>query len=746
MSTSEQVTDKTEGNSTSDDEFSISSLINANNSEEETNYINHVLKHPLDILSYLKLIQYYDNNDSFDKSRSIFKILNKNYPLYSTLWTLQLKSELLRDEFKIVEVILSNCLSGEYPNNDLSLWMTYLDYVRRKNNLITGGQEARSIVIKAFELVLNSCAIFEPISNQFWTDYLNFLIHWKAVNKWENQQRIDMIRKIYKKLLSLPIDNLEKFWNQYTQWEQEINNLTARKFIGEISADYMKARSIFLEWSNVTKGLKRSNPLKISLANKNNIPQFYNSTDENDKDKQDNIEQLQIWLDWLTWEKQNKLELSDDLLKKRITYVYNQAIQFMIFSPQIWYDYVMFKSNSDLSIKSNDISAVNTAGATTTLSNSSGNDIDLDPISAQKILNLSIQANPTSPLLIFKLAESFELNNNIDDLKKAFDNSIEYILKDLKPKIQEAKDNNTYLPLPLDIARTSSTIDPIYKQRYLLTYIYCMYMNTMKRNLGLSAARSVFGKCRKLKSILTHHIYIENAYLEFNNQLDYKTPCKVLELGLKYFQEDGIYINKYLDFLISINRNSQIKTLFEMSIDKINNKDQLDLIFKKMICYESKFGNLDNVYSLQKRFFEKFPNENYIDIFTIRYQLQNENLIKDLELTYLPKDFFPFSNLQSYSQFNNTSNINIFGKKKRSFDSASLNNEQNKKKSHIKKFKSHPNIPDDILDLLAILPKRQYFNNAILDPKKLISFLEDQVVIPEKNSSEVDNHNSTINN
>lgn len=610
---------------------------------------------PVNILGYLELVRFYESKDAFDKSRTVYEELHRRFPFYSPLWTVQLKGELQRDEFETVEKLLAQCLSGEIANNDLSLWSTYLDYVRRRNNLITGGQEARAVVVKAFDLVMEKCAIFEPKSSHFWTDYLSFLEQWKPVNKWEEQQRLDMIRKLYKKMLCVPFDNIEKMWNRYTQWEQEVNSLTARKFIGELSADYMKARSLYQEWSLLTKGLKRSTPSTLATANRNTIPQSADSLD---------YSQLQTWLGWIRWEKENKIELPEDVLKARIIYVYKQGAQHMLFSAEMWYDYAMYVT---------------------------------DDSERQQILYTAVLANPSSPSLNFKLAECHEVSNNFEAVQKCFDDCAQSLLSKYHLSVADCDE------------------EALYKLRKELTFVYCIYMSSMKRLSGLSAARSVFGKCRKLKSILTHDIYIENAYLEFQNQNDYKTACKVLELGLKYFQTNSLYINKYLDFLILTNRDSQIKTLFETSVEKVKDLSGLKSIYKKMISYESKFGSLNNVYLLEKRFFERFPEENLIETFTDRYLIQDQNLIKKLELTYM------YDNSNSSSEDSDV----ITRSSKRS-------RESNGNNQSAKKAKKGPLVPPDIIGLLSILPKRQYFKSALLDPQSLVNYLNEQVELPKE--------------
>ncbi|CCE65944.1 hypothetical protein TPHA_0N01630 [Tetrapisispora phaffii CBS 4417] len=644
-------------------------------SEDVTLLKQRIEAYPEDILSYLNLVKFYEKNEMYTDAREVYDTVNGLFPLYSPLWTMQLNDELIRDEFEIVEKKLAKCLSGDFENNDLALWSTYLDYVRRKNNIITGGQEARSVVIKAFDLVLEKCARFEPNSSSFWDDYLLFLEQWKPVNKWEEQQKVDMIRILYKKMLCVPFDNLEKMWSKYTQWEQDVNNLTARKFIGEISSDYMKARSLYQEWLNLTRGLKRSSASYLKHANNKTVPtalsQYEIDTIDGDATYYNSIKQLQIWLGWIDWEKENKLELPTEELQNRLIYVYKQGIQYMIYMPEIWYDYAMFTT---------------------------------DMTKRETILTVATNANTCSPSLVFKLIECHETKNNTEAVQNCFETCTASIMKQYQNSLLLANGDEN---------------DPtVYRIRHKLTYVYCIYMNTMKKLSGLSTARSVFGKCRKLKQIMTHDIYIENALLEFQNQSDYKTAFRVLELGLKYFQIDGVYINKYLDFLILLNKDAQIKTLFESSVTKEINQVHLKSIYKKMIAYESKYGNVDNVYALEKRYFETFPNEKRIELFTNRYQIQNENLLKKLELRYLyrdePNESDPF-------ELDNNSNP-----LKRSLA-------QDKQDEMNKRQKNGLHVPKDIIQLLSLLPKRQYFKTAFLDPKKLVKYINEQVELPKPN-------------
>lgn len=617
---------------------------------------------PTEIVSYIELIKLFLGQNDWTGARTTFDRLNERFPLMPNFWTMRLGMELGRKEeldATIIEPLLARCLSEELGNNDLSLWLSYLTYVRKKNDLITGGEEARNVVIQAFDVVVQKCASFEPRSSQFWNEYLLFLTHWKPVNKYEEQEKIQQLRKFYKTLLCLPLDCLERMWERYTQWEQEVNQLTARKFIGELSAQYMTARSVYQDWSNVTSGLKRVLPISLNQVTDTNIP----------KSEKYDTTQLKIWLDWINWESENKLELSEDLHQQRMNYVYMQACQHMCFAPEIWYNFALYKSEQTNST---------------------------EPVI--NLLKVGLKSIPNSAVLTFKLCEQYELSTNVNEIEFTFQKCIDRIQLDLTIVMEDDPGN----------------LQDIEKFRSKLTYLYCIYMNTMKRIQGLSAARKIFGRCRKLKKLVTNDIYLENAYIEYYNGKDSKTSCKVLELGLKYFSDDGEYIKKYLDFLIFVNEDSQIRSVFETSLENIRDPADLKEIFEKMIFFESKSGNLNNVTSLEKRFFEKFPNEDRLRQFTNRYKVLDTNFLQRLELNYM----VPSVISSAISMDSGRTSL-----KRTAVETDQL--PQNKK---IKPEEGL--IPSEIVELLKVLPKRQYFKVTIFDPRAFSEFLSDKIAIP----------------
>lgn len=45
-------------------------------------------------------------------------------------------------------------------------------------------------------------------------------------NTWEEQRKMDSMRRIYQRAVSIPLNNVEHLWKEYDQWENGLNRLT----------------------------------------------------------------------------------------------------------------------------------------------------------------------------------------------------------------------------------------------------------------------------------------------------------------------------------------------------------------------------------------------------------------------------------------------------------------------------------------------------------------------------------------
>lgn len=131
------------------------------------------------------------------------------------------------NEFVRVEQIFNECLMTCLH---VDIWSFYLDYIRRMNNLSTGGSQARSVISQAYEFVLQHVGI-DIQAGPIWSDYITFLKSAPATSTWEEQQRSDLVRKTYQRAVVIPLNNVEALWRDYNTFENSINKQTVTTHI-----------------------------------------------------------------------------------------------------------------------------------------------------------------------------------------------------------------------------------------------------------------------------------------------------------------------------------------------------------------------------------------------------------------------------------------------------------------------------------------------------------------------------------
>jgi cleavage stimulation factor subunit 3 len=46
------------------------------------------------------------------------------------------------------------------------------------------------------------------------------------MNKWEEDQKVDMVRKVFQTALCIPLINIEQLWKDYDSFENQVNRMT----------------------------------------------------------------------------------------------------------------------------------------------------------------------------------------------------------------------------------------------------------------------------------------------------------------------------------------------------------------------------------------------------------------------------------------------------------------------------------------------------------------------------------------
>ncbi|KAK9466995.1 hypothetical protein V1512DRAFT_262863 [Lipomyces arxii] len=572
---------------------------------------------------YNDLILEYAKRTKFDSIRQVYERSLIAYPSVASQWIAYVDMEQSAGEFAKADDIYRRAVEAV---TSLPLWTHYLNYVRRRNNVISGGDAARQTILQAFELVTNKIGI-DVRSGKIWKEYIDFIKSApEGKSTWETQQKMDLLRKVYQRVVCIPVEGLETLWQDYNSFENGLNSTTARKFVSERAPAYLTARSCLKKLQSLSSQLDRTA-----------IPTVPKWRDQE-------LNQLDLWNSWISWERSDPLGFTaedrksgmpggQDQVTERVLYAYRQALQPLRFYPQMWFD----MSEYCLSVNMLDLQLA--------------------------LLKEGTAGNPGSCLLHFRLAEVYELAKKKEDAKKTYQALADSIVKEIKlveatgeekknalqskeetksiyssgdkgndddDEDPPVKKKNTVLDLKIQRVeeKTSERVSALSKD---LTLCNTMYMRAMKRMEGLKAARQVFSDARKL-SYSTYHIFVASALMEYHHNKSPDIASKIFEIGLRRFADTIAFVEKYLEFLITINDDTNARALFERTVSKLSTEDVKPL-FRKFYAYEAAYGSeLSAVSKLENRMLELYPDDKPIARFAGRYTLDGHSVIGETDV------------------------------------------------------------------------------------------------------------------
>lgn len=497
------------------------------------------------------------------------------------VWIDNIEMELELDNFAAAEELFARSLTKVL---NVPLWVVYLDYVRRRNNLLgDNAEEARKVVSRAYEFVLDNVGL-DKDAGKIWQDYVQFIRSAPGTiggAGWQDQQKMDQLRKAFRRATCIPISNVNQLWKEYDQFEMGLNKITGRKFLAERSPAYMSAKSANTALENLTRGLSRTTiPRLPPLAGFDGYQEY--------------MAQVDVWKRWIAWERSDPLDLGPDepdVLKSRILYCYKQALMPLRFWPELWVEAAEWCFAHDMK--------------------ESGNDKGVD------FLVDGIAANPESILLALKHADRIESTYPVEEgddgkiargqaVRAPYDKIIQ-TLRDLHKSLQDrekaelARLEETLAPARAGAQNTDNddeygnddgdehqgrngghpgddererkmafTRQAFAAQMDLvskcLTHVWIALARAMRRIQGkgspqgpLGGMRQVFYEARK-GGRLKSDIYVAIAKMEWKCYND-KAGGKILERGSKLFPEDAYFMIEYIKYLIAHGDNTS-KCLF----------------------------------------------------------------------------------------------------------------------------------------------------------------------------------------
>ncbi|GAA5863399.1 hypothetical protein JCM1840_007513 [Sporobolomyces johnsonii] len=547
-----------------------------------------VEKDPLDGEAQLALLHDAEQKGDLERTREVYEKFLAVFPDAAQQWIAYCDLELSHNLFDRVEAIFARCLR---ISTSVDLWRFYLDYIRRINPIdptnIDAAKQTRSIIATAFEFALAHVGQ-DRRAGEIWSEFIAFLREGPTRGTWEDQQKMDALRKAYQRAVQVPLNNVEAIWQEYNAFENNLSKMTAKKFIAELSPSYMTARKTLRE-------LRAQHDALYTPV----LPH------RPDWDSAEDRTALEGWKRYLAYEESNPLEIDDPgALQQRVGFAYRKALANLRFYAEIWY----LSAHYNLRVGKFD--------------------------EARGQLRAGLTAIPSSLLLAFTLADIEESKQDFTACYAIYDSLIEHLYgriaqleatveEEMKEAVEELETQNeedkteeednveTREKKAEDVENAKKAVrekrqPEIDSLKRMAANVWITEMRFARRSDGVKPARAVFTKARKSPH-LVWQVVEASATMEMYWNSEPKVATNVFELGLKMFAKEPDYVLRYLDFLLQQNNANNARALFERTVALIE-PAQAKPIWDRMAQYEWEYGDHLATQKMFQRYSETFPD------------------------------------------------------------------------------------------------------------------------------------------
>jgi cleavage stimulation factor subunit 3 len=453
-------------------------------------------------------------------------------------------------------------------------------------------------------------------AGEVWREYIEFLKQRETGNQWQAGQKMDDIRRTYQRAVAIPLMNVEQLWREYDGYENSLNRITAKKFLGDRSAAYMTARSVLREMRPLTDSLQRPVLPRVpcwAIAPSLD-PVVTPMTIVRDRHG------VELWKKYLKWEEGDPLQLNNDdgdekAYQTRVLMAYRKASMHMRFYPEIWYLAANFLHRHDRIEE------------------------------ARQWLENGLSACPGSALLAFAIVEAGERHQQNSGSSDRFNALLDWIHKEidqlhvqLEEKIRsvdlEAEQAKEAIRLRKNDEGATEELEgeereearkleeqreqkrkaerdlvrpKVDELKEYAALVWIKYMHFIRRTEGQRPSRTIFARARKSKHC-TWQVFEANALMEYHCSKDVAVATKVFELALKTFGEDEAFVVRYLEFLLSINDDTNARALFERTVTNFT-PERARPIWDRWCDYEYSFGDSASIAKLEDRLAQLYPEE-----------------------------------------------------------------------------------------------------------------------------------------
>ncbi|KAJ8697549.1 mRNA 3'-end-processing protein rna14 [Pleurotus ostreatus] len=574
----------------------------------------HLKDNPQDNDQWRRLIDIAEESEDVERIKETYDLLLEQFPNNSSAQLSYLQHFSTDPQYS--QTLFTRFL---WSSPSVDLWTFYLTYVRRVNV----GPAARGVIQKSYEFALAHIG-HDKDSGSIWSDYIEFLKAGETSSTWEEQQKMDALRKVYHRAVQIPLDNVERLWQDLEAFEISLNRITAKKFMADLSPSHMQARTVLRQLQ------KHLGPLFPPLAPSSRRPLYLPSPPSFSPPDRALVG---AWKAYLKWEESNPLEIEEKdkaSLITRIQSVYRKAVIRMRYYSEIWFMAYSWTA-------------------------SVGKDDE-----ALSILKAGLKANPSSPLLNFAYAEVLEAKGDVKAVHEVYGQLLTLLQKALEsleaankvpnsptspsgdaqnastvgngvPGLSDAGLNSNNSSFSTDDSKPPN-VKEMNERRSEYGVVYIMYMRFARRAEEIKSARAVFQRARKDRWV-PWEVYDASALMEYHCSHQTDVSLRIYEKGLELFGSEVEFVHRYLTFLISINDDNNARALFERVIGNLP-ADRARPLWERWARYEYQYGELEAVQKLEKRIAEVYPNDPSMKRFAQKYMYHGVDVIAVRDLGF----------------------------------------------------------------------------------------------------------------
>ncbi|CAH0487913.1 unnamed protein product [Peronospora farinosa] len=311
------------------------------------------------------------------EAREYYEAFLTQFATSGRWWKLYAEHELREKNYdRVQEIIKKSLMQLRCPNVDL--WQFYLDFtkvvkldVAVNSKDLTAITTAKKLMIDAFELAIERVG-GSIHAAPIWQMYLTF------VQEEQDPQAFLNVRKLYHRMVMVPLNGMETIWRDYEKFERAIpnNEALAQNFFKVFRPKFDAARAVLKDRKKLYDQVNIN-----ALA----VPATSSRADAAD---------MANWQKILALEMGNPERLDALRLKSRMRYTLELFVSVKRLYPEAWYQYASYEKQA--------------------------NDLD----GSASVFERAIEAIPDSSYLHFAFADHHELRGDIPAAKAIYEKLI----------------------------------------------------------------------------------------------------------------------------------------------------------------------------------------------------------------------------------------------------------------------------------------------------------------------------------